>query len=117
MAALRRRRTDDANVSEPADEAQATLDFGSTNESETTQEPTTEPQETAQSAESADEPEAGKVVVKRRRVVKKTEETETAESNSNTTETVAVIESCPAEIVVEFEAVSIFASAISLTTG
>ena len=29
MAALRRRRTDDANVSEPAEEAQATLDFGS----------------------------------------------------------------------------------------
>ena len=34
MAALRRRRTDEENVSEPAEEAQATLDFGPAGESE-----------------------------------------------------------------------------------
>ena len=34
MAALRRRRTDEENVSEPAEEAQATLDFGSSEETE-----------------------------------------------------------------------------------
>ena len=49
MAALRRRRTEDANVAqEPADEAQATLDFGSAEEpavqnTESTTEASSEP--------------------------------------------------------------------------
>ena len=85
MAALRRRRADGENVSEPAEEAQATLDFGSPEEQSTEQ-----VQETPAQSEQTEEPaaestpaegetaEAGKVVVKKRRVVKKTEETESA---------------------------------------
>ncbi|MCR4947779.1 MAG: transcription termination factor Rho [Treponema sp.] len=72
MAALRRRHTDEENVSEPAEEVQATLDFGQSGEAET-------PAEQASSEESTaeDEQDGGKVVVKRRRVVKKAEEAET----------------------------------------
>ena len=93
MAALRRRRTDDANVSEPADEAQATLDFGSTEETENkseqpqTQESASETSEapaqndqpeesTTESSSEGEQQDAGKVVVKRRRVVKKAEDSE-----------------------------------------
>lgn len=95
MAALRRRRTDDANVSEPAEEAQATLDFGSAEEQSAAAEQTpteegpvenaTENAEAEGSPEAAPEgenPEAGRVVVKRRRVVKKAEDSENAQSAS-----------------------------------
>ena len=93
MAALRRRRTDDANVSEPAEEAQATLDFGSAEEQtaaaeqtpaeEAPVENTAENAEAEGSPEAAPEgenPEAGRVVVKRRRVVKKAEDSENAQT-------------------------------------
>ena len=81
MAALRRHHADDANVSEPAEEAQATLDFGSAEESAEApvQNEQTEGAEPAESAEGEAESEASdssKVVVKRRRVVKKSEESE-----------------------------------------
>ena len=94
MAALRRRRTDEENVSEPAEEAQATLDFGSSEETEEktaeTQEaqspsdqeaPAQEEQNSEAGAEEAGEEssDAGRVVVKRRRVVRKSEETEKTE--------------------------------------
>ena len=107
MAALRRRRTEDANVAqEPADEAQATLDFGSAEEpavqntespTEASAEPavqTTESNENTSGEESSETPaqegenqEPGKIVVKRRRVVKKTEESEGAAAEQNTTQT------------------------------
>ena len=107
MAALRRRRTEDANVAqEPADEAQATLDFGSAEEpavqntestTEASSEPaaqTTENNENTSGEESSETPaqegenqEPGKIVVKRRRVVKKTEESEGAAADQNTTQT------------------------------
>ena len=107
MAALRRRRTEDANVAqEPADEAQATLDFGSAEEpavqntespTEASAEPavqTTENNENTSGEESSETPaqegenqEPGKIVVKRRRVVKKTEESEGAAADQNTTQT------------------------------
>ena len=90
MAALRKRRTKDENAGqEPAEEAQATLDFGSNesepqNEQAATEEGAEAPAETASqtteespSGEQSEEgQEAGKIVVKKRRVVKKTEETE-----------------------------------------
>ena len=96
MAALRRRRTEDANVAqEPAEEAQATLDFGSSEEpavqsqeaesapSEASVEPSVQNSENASGEDSSEVPapegdnqEPAKTVVKRRRVVKKTEETE-----------------------------------------
>ena len=105
MAALRRRRTEDANVSqEPAEEAQATFDFGSSNEPETQPTETNDSgssenitesaaetsdsssgEEASAGSESTDSAssegenqDAGKVVVKRRRVVKKTEESDGA---------------------------------------
>lgn len=92
MAALRRRRTEDANVNqEPVEEAQATLDFGSESESETqheekveqtsetaSPEPGTENTASQDAPAEGENPEGGKVVVKRRRVVKKTEESEAA---------------------------------------
>ncbi len=107
MAALRRRRTEDANVAqEPADEAQATLDFGSAEEpavqnTESTTEASSEPaaqntenNENTSGEESSETPaqegenqEPGKIVVKRRRVVKKTEESEGAATDQNTTQT------------------------------
>ena len=107
MAALRRRRTEDANVAqEPADEAQATLDFGSAEEpavqnTESTTEASSEPavqntenNENTSGEESSETPaqegenqEPGKIVVKRRRVVKKTEESEGAAADQNTTQT------------------------------
>ena len=92
MAALRRRRTDEENVSEPAEEAQATLDFGSSEETEEKTAETPEAQEPSaqespaqeehseaagtEEAGEEDSSESGRVVVKRRRVVRKTEETE-----------------------------------------
>jgi len=97
MAALRRRRTEDANVAqEPAEEVQATLDFGPGPEVESqnqqTEAPAPNPVETESVSENAEakneessaenspaegeNQEAGKIVVKRRRVVKKTEESE-----------------------------------------
>ncbi|MCR4631093.1 MAG: transcription termination factor Rho [Treponema sp.] len=101
MAALRRHRADDANVSEPVDEAQATLDFGSTDEPAETSEQTTPVENNAEESEapasetteqtedSASETPAegegsdsSRVVVKRRRVVKKTEESESANQSS-----------------------------------
>ena len=107
MAALRRRRTEDANVAqEPADEAQATLDFGSAEEpavqnTESTTEASSEPaaqttennentsgEENSETpAQEGENPEPGKIVVKRRRVVKKTEESEGAATDQNTTQT------------------------------
>ena len=107
MAALRRRRTEDANVAqEPADEAQATLDFGSAEEpavqnTESTTEASSEPaaqttennentsgEESSETpAQEGENPEPGKIVVKRRRVVKKTEESEGAAADQNTTQT------------------------------
>jgi transcription termination factor Rho len=100
MAALRRRRTEDASAAqEPAEEAQATLDFGSESEPEkqnteaeqsvleTASEPETQNTESAPSSEvtsseesapEGENQETGKIVVKRRRVVKKTEESEGA---------------------------------------
>ena len=99
MAALRRRRKDEENVSEPAEEAQATLDFGSTEETEEktaeTQEapspsdqeaPAQEEQNSEDGAEEAGEEssDAGRVVVKRRRVVRKSEETEKTEKTEKT---------------------------------
>ena len=107
MAALRRRRTEDANVAqEPADEAQATLDFGSVEEpavqnTESTTEASSEPaaqntennentsgEESSETpAQEGENPEPGKIVVKRRRVVKKTEESEGAAADQNTTQT------------------------------
>ena len=101
MAALRRHRADDANVSEPVDEAQATLDFGSTDEPAATSEQTPPVENSAEESEapasetteqtedSASETQAegegsdsSRVVVKRRRVVKKTEESESANQSS-----------------------------------
>ena len=107
MAALRRRRTEDANVAqEPADEAQATLDFGSAEEpavqnTESTTEASSEPavqntennentsgEESSETlAQEGENQEPGKIVVKRRRVVKKTEESEGAAADQNTTQT------------------------------
>ncbi len=107
MAALRRRRTEDANVAqEPADEAQATLDFGSAEEpavqnTESTTEASSEPavqntenNENTSGEESSETPaqegenqEPGKIVVKRRRVVKKTEESEGAAADQNAAQT------------------------------
>lgn len=99
MAALRRRRKDEENVSEPAEEAQATLDFGSSEETEEktaeTQEapspsdqeaPAQEEQNSEEGAEEAGEEssDAGRVVVKRRRVVRKSEETEKTEKTEKT---------------------------------
>ncbi len=102
MAALRKRRTTDENAAqEPAEEVQATLDFGTTEESAVdseqntadtgtqTEEKSETPVQNEQTEEStseeasADEGSEGKVVVKRRRVVKKTEE---SESTNQTTE-------------------------------
>ena len=92
MAALRRRRADDANVSEPAEEGQATLDFGSAEEQTATAEQTpaeegpvenaTENAEAEGAPEAAEgeNPEAGRVVVKRRRVVKKADDSENAQT-------------------------------------
>ncbi len=99
MAALRRRRADDANGTEPAEEAQATLDFGSAEATEGTKEAAEQTQSdegvtetqvqsevTEGSAEEApvegEASESGKVVVKKRRVVKKAEEAESAASTS-----------------------------------
>ena len=101
MAALRRHRADDANVSEPVDEAQATLDFGSTDETAETSEQTTPVENSAEESEApasetteqtedstSETPAEGegsdssRVVVKRRRVVKKTEESESANQSS-----------------------------------
>ena len=99
MAALRRRRADDANGTEPAEEAQATLDFGSAEATEGTKEAAEQTQSdegvtetqvqsevTEGSAEEApaegEASETGKVVVKKRRVVKKAEEGESAASAS-----------------------------------
>ena len=101
MAALRRHRADDANVSEPVDEAQATLDFGSTDEPAETSEQTTPVENSAEESEApasetteqtedstSETPAEGegsdssRVVVKRRRVVKKTEESESANQSS-----------------------------------
>ena len=99
MAALRRRRKDEENVSEPAEEAQATLDFGSSEETEEktaeTQEvqspsdqeaPAQEEQNSEAGVEEAGEEssDAGRVVVKRRRVVRKSEETEKTEKTEKT---------------------------------
>ncbi len=97
MAALRRRRADDANGTEPAEEAQATLDFGSAEATEGTKEAAEQTQsdevvtetpaqgeQTEGNAEEAsaegEASESGKVVVKKRRVVKKAEEGESAAS-------------------------------------
>ena len=94
MAALRRRRADDANVSEPAEEGQATLDFGSAEEQSAAAEQTpaeegpvenaTENAEAEGATEAAEgeNAEAGRVVVKRRRVVKKADDSENAQSAS-----------------------------------
>ena len=94
MAALRRRRADDANVSEPAEEGQATLDFGSAEEQSAAAEQTpaeegpvenaTENAEAEGTTEAAEgeNAEAGRVVVKRRRVVKKADDSENAQSAS-----------------------------------
>ena len=94
MAALRRRRADDANVSEPAEEGQATLDFGSAEEQSAAAEQTpaeegpvenaTENAEAEGATEVAEgeNAEAGRVVVKRRRVVKKADDSENAQSAS-----------------------------------
>ena len=104
MAALRRRRTEDANVAqEPAEEAQATLDFGSSEEpsvqsqeaesapSEASVEPSVQNSENASGEDSSEVPapegdnqEPAKTVVKRRRVVKKTEETEASAAAQST---------------------------------
>jgi transcription termination factor Rho len=93
MAALRKRRTTDENPSqEPAEEVQATLDFDS-NESEVQNEQSASYEETEAQQEAASETEeegpsgeqneegqeAGKIVVKKRRVVKKAEESEEAQ--------------------------------------
>ncbi len=96
MAALRKRRTTDENAAqEPAEEAQATLDFGPAGDSVENSESNTSEAGSAETADNSDvseqneqtenasseeaaEGESGeaKVVVKRRRVVKKAEETE-----------------------------------------
>ena len=89
MAALRRRHTEGDNVSEPSEEAQATLDFGSSGESEMensvqneqSAEQENQTEEAAETTEQTDAAETSEgdnsaVVVKRRRVVKKPEETE-----------------------------------------
>ena len=101
MAALRKRRTTDENAAqEPAEEAQATLDFGS-NETETQNEqpasyeqteaavetPSESGEESASAEQNEEGQEAGKIVVKKRRVVKKTEESEeTQQSQQNNSE-------------------------------
>ncbi len=93
MAALRRRRADGENVSEPAEEAQATLDFGSPEEQNTTETQVETPVQNEQTEEASSETppaegeaaDAGKVVVKKRRVVKKTEETEKTEKAEGAT--------------------------------
>ena len=109
MAALRRRRTEDANVAqEPVEEAQATLDFGTSEEPsvqnkeaetvpKSSEEPAvqnTENNENTSGDESSETPvqdgenqEQGKKVVKRRRVVKKTEESEGAAPVQNADQT------------------------------
>ena len=75
MAALRRRRTDEENVSEPVEDGQATLDFGTSEEVPVENEQTegAAPESIPAEGENTD---AAKVVVKKRRVVKKAEETE-----------------------------------------
>ena len=101
MAALRKRRTTDENAAqEPAEEAQATLDFGS-NETETQNEqpasyeqteaavetPSESGEESASAEQNEEGQEAGKIVVKKRRVVKKAEESEeTQQSQQNNSE-------------------------------
>ena len=82
MAALRRRRTEDVNeTQEPVEEAQASLDFGF--ESESTEKQTEQSLEEQAPAESSAESnteaapaETGKIVVKRRRIVKKSDDSE-----------------------------------------
>ena len=95
MAALRKRRTTDENAAqEPAEEVQATLDFGSTepevqNETavpveqpEAQEEKASEAREEGSAGEQNEEgQDAGKIVVKKRRVVKKAEETEESQQN------------------------------------
>ena len=91
MAALRRRRAEDVNESQaPVEEAQATLDFEGqeTPTSEETENQVEEKTEESVEAETVDEEhsDAGKVVVKKRRIVKKTEESESSangEEHSN----------------------------------
>lgn len=89
MAALRRRRTEDVNeTQEPVEEAQASLDFGF--ESESTEKQTEQSLEEQAPAESSAESnteaapaETGKIVVKRRRIVKKSDDSEKTETNEN----------------------------------
>ncbi len=95
MAALRKRRTTDENAAqEPAEEVQATLDFGSTepevqNETavpveqpEAQEEKASEAREEGSAGEQNEEgQDAGKIVVKKRRVVKKAEETEESQQS------------------------------------
>ncbi len=100
MAALRKRRSQDANeTQEPVEEVQATLDFDSSSEVETAVEQTSSVSETdsnevqssgEQSEENASEAtgeeehqEAGRVVVKRRRVVKKADDSESGSNNNS----------------------------------
>ena len=90
MAALRRRRTEDANESQtPVEEVQATLDFGAQEETvaenevnlEETKSEETQEQTAASETNEEEHAEAGKVVVKKRRVVKKSEDSENASAN------------------------------------
>ena len=100
MAALRKRRSQDANeTQEPVEEVQATLDFDSSSEVETAVEQTSSVSETdsnevqssgEQSEENASEAtgeeehqESGRVVVKRRRVVKKADDSESGSNNNS----------------------------------
>lgn len=81
MATLRRRRSEGAAETSPAEESQATLDFGAT------EAPVTEGGAEPAPEAPAEEPheDAGKVVVKRKIVVKKTEEKEASETTASAT--------------------------------
>lgn len=81
MSALKRRRSEDVTENTPAEESQATLDFGATEQAPVT-EGGAETAPEAIAEESHEEP--AKVVVKRKIVIKKSEEKEPAATTSET---------------------------------
>ena len=91
MAALRKRRTEDVKENlEPTEEVQASLDFGAAEEavSEKVEEQTEAPVESTEAHEDGEvsgeeNSTAEKVVVKKRRIVKKTEDSEASGSVSS----------------------------------
>ncbi len=84
MAPLRKRRTEDAAGNQEPMENQATLDFGPNPETETPSADLQEQKEaSAANSSEVEHSDAGKVVVRRKRIIKKSEETEKSESASS----------------------------------